>query len=489
MRERRLPISSKCLLAPGLWIPLPFTLALGLLACGPSVRDFGDTSSSSSTGSGSGGSGSVGEGGAGGGGVDLGKGPKLVKSDPPNGDTQASIQQYFTLFFDRPVSSVNATGKIKVASDAHPEPSFVQVGPCPDNANDPTCIAAAYPDAVLDMDPNNGTSGRHLPSNTKVTVTIDKTFKDTDGNVNNLDTTLSFTTFKYKLSVVDDSKAITDEAGGLDYDPKSQALFVCGSEQVTGTLIVRKIGISVDGGVSASPSTFYQQGSLPGGNLCYGLDIAEGQAYVSATYANQVWVLKGLTASGTKPAQTLSMTTLPAPNVTLDQVKSVAAFSQGNTMLFGFGRYLGNGTAVSGILSYNTKMGWSVWQKLDTPSEGFTVAPATDATGTYVYVALKDRILKIDLSKSVVNTHMLPAGSFFYEPQMRVDTQGRLYFGGDNGGLTVYDTSGAKGFKVLAKRDGLPMGRFGIRENGKDVDVFFMRFRDKAVIGSTTISF
>lgn len=483
MPERRLPIASKCLLAPGLRIPLPFTLALGLLACGPSVRDFGDTSGSST------GSGSMGEGGAGGGVVDLGKGPKLVKSDPPNGDTQASIQQYFTLFFDRPVSSVNATGKIKVASDAHPEPAFVQVGPCPDNANDPTCIAGAYPDAFLDMDPNNAKSGRHLPSNTKVTVTIDKTFKDTDGNVNNLDTTLSFTTFKYDLRIIDDSKAVPEEAGGLDYDPKSQALFLCGFEPTTGSLIVRKIGVPM-GEKQPIPSTFYQQGSLPGGNLCYGLDIAEGQAYVSATYSNQVWIMSGLDAPSTKPSKSLTMTSLAKPNDALDQVKSVAAFSQGDSLLFGFGRYLGSGTSVSGILSYNSKMGWSLWQKLETPSEGFTLAPATDATGSYVYVALKDRILKVDLGKkAVVNTHMLPAGSFFYETQMRVDTKGRLYFGDDNGGLTVYDTSGTQGFKVLAKREGLPMGRFGIRESGKDVDIFFMRFRDKAIIGSTTISF
>ena len=43
--------------------------------------------------------------------------------------------------------------------------------------------------------------------------------------------------------------------------------------------------------------------------------------------------------------------------------------------------------------------------------------------------------------------------------------------------------------RELARRDGIPGHRFGLREEGSTVHIYFIPFRDAARIGTTSITF
>jgi hypothetical protein len=75
-----------------------------------------------------------------------------------------------------------------------------------------------------------------------------------------------------------------------------------------------------------------------------------------------------------------------------------------------------------------------------------------------------------------------------YSSQLRLDSKGRLYVG-TGSGILVFDTSGTNGFTEIASRRGFDAGRFGIREEGDTVHVYFMRFRDALRIGTTSFVF
>jgi len=53
----------------------------------------------------------------------------------------------------------------------------------------------------------------------------------------------------------------------------------------------------------------------------------------------------------------------------------------------------------------------------------------------------------------------------------------------------VFNTGGSAGFTEIAARTGFDAGRFGLREEGNSVHLYFMRFRDALKIGTTAITF
>ncbi len=401
---------------------------------------------------------------------------------------QASLRKVVSLYFNEPVSFASATGKIK-ASRATEAPVVLQVYACPNN--DPTCIAAVFPDSFLD--PTN-TFTSALPGDTNFTVTIDKTFADPNGKTTTTDTVLSFKTFKYTFNFFDDSNAIPSEAGGLDYDPGSQAIFVCGVDPSTSTMLLRKIHLQ--GGVPQGAVTFSQPDTLnTGGPFCYGLDIYDGTLYASGSYAGRVFAYNDLTVASQVKADTVLLnTTLPMPDDQLDQVQAVAALNKGKELYFAFGN-VGAGSMTAGVVKLDAPtQAWSIWlpaTNLFSPSKGFTITRGHDAQqNAYIYLSAGDKIFKVrSLDKTIVNTHQL--ASNLADAQLRTDSKGRLYVANPYNGdaLTVYDTSGSQGFKTIATRDGLPMGRFGLTEQGNDVTLYFMNFRDSARIGTTTINF
>ena len=472
------------------WLGSAAFLGLFTAACGSTVRNFGTggdgtggagtTSSTQTGGAATGGTGTTG--GAGGTGT-VYTGPKLVKSIPADGDGQAGLDSYFLLYFDRPMSYSGATGKIQLTSDQVPAPVFAQVSPCPDA--DATCVAGVFPKAFADASNPNGNK---LPGGVKHTITVDKSYADPNGNTFDADVAVSFTTFQYTSNIFDDSGAISDEAGGLDYDPSTQALFACG-DSPSNTLAIRRIPL-----VAGQPgsATMYNEvdTSGTGGTHCYGLDIYEKKLYVSHTYGARVLTYQNLTLPSSPNGPTTIVgpaTQLAAPDDKLNNVHSVAAFAGGTRLLLASGYYYVT-PEFTGVLSFQGGA-WSVFapaKNVFDQSEGFTVAG--DLAGGHLYVMAKDKILKLRASDALIeNQHTVPNGAP-YDPQLRVDSAGRLYVGGGNG-ITVYDTAGSTGFSVVASRPGLDAGRFALVENGNDVVIYFMRFRDKGILGRTVIKY
>ena len=470
-----------------MWQWLASAAVLGLFtaaACGPSVRDFGTggdggTGTTSSTQTGGAATGGTGTGGTG----TVYTGPKLVKSIPADGDGQAGLDSYFLLYFDRPMSYSGATGKIQLTSDQVPAPVFAQVSPCPDA--DATCVAGVFPKAFADASNPNGNK---LPGGVKHTITVDKSYADPNGNAFDADVVVSFTTFQYSGNVFDDSGAIAQESGGLDYDPSSQSLFVCGND-ASNELVIRRIPLL--GGQPGSASQYDKPSTVnTGGPYCYGLDIYEKKLYVSHTYGGRVLMYQDLTVPTAPNGPTTIIgpgTMLAPPDEALNNLHAVAAFAGGTRMMTAAGYYLGYPPS-NGILLFQNGS-WSYFvaaQGLFDASQGFTITG--DLAGGHLYVMAKDKILKLRASDALIeNQHTVPNGAP-YDPQLRVDSAGRLYVGGGNG-ITVYDTAGSTGFSVVASRPGLDAGRFALVENGNDVAIYFMRFREKAIIGRTLIQY
>jgi hypothetical protein len=380
------------------------------------------------------------------------------------------------------MSWANATGKISLTSDQVPNPVFAQVDKCPDL--DATCVAGVFPQAFFDPQSQNGSK---LPGGVKHTIKIDKSFADPDGNTFDADVFVSFTTFQYTPNLFDDSGAITDEAGGLDFDPSTQAFFTCG-QGPSNNLVIRRIPLVA--GQLGSATTYDQPDTTnTGGSLCYGLDIYEKKLYVSHTYGARVLTYQNLTLPSSPNGPTTIVgpaTPLAPPDDRLNNVHSVAAFMGGTRLLLASGYYYVT-PEFTGVLSY-LNGNWSVFvgaTGLFDASEGFTVAG--DLPGNHLYVMAKDKIVKVRASDGLLeNQHTLTNGAP-YDPQLRVDGKGRLYVGGNNSGITVYDTSGSAGFTETASRPGLDAGRFALVENGNDIEIYFMRFRDKGILGRTVI--
>jgi hypothetical protein len=455
-------------------------------ACSSTVRQFGSggeggkTTTTTQTGGGA--TGGTGTGGTG----TVYTGPKLVKSTPVDGDMQAGIAPYFLLYFDRPMSWANATGKISLTSDLVTTPVFAQVDKCPDL--DATCVLGAFPQAFFDPQNPNGSK---LRGSVKHTITVDKSFADPDGNTFDADVVVSFTTFQYTLNVFDDSAAIAQESGGLDYDPVSGALFLCGNDPAN-ELVVRRIPVSP---TQLGPASMYDKPSTvnAGGPYCYGLDIYDKRLYVSHTYGDRVLRYDDLVAptAPNGPSTIFGPSTgLMPPDDGLHNIHSVAAFMDGTRVMTAPGYYLGYPPS-DGILLFAGGAAGGAWSYFAAASgifdasNGFTIQG--DLAGGHVYVMAKDKILKLRATDALLeNQHTVQSGE--YDPQLRVDSKGRLYVGGYNG-ITVYDTAGTSGFTEITSRNGLDAGRFALVEKGNDVEIYFMRFRDKAILGRTVIQY
>lgn len=450
---------------------------IGAAGCSAEERNFG--------GEGGAGAGTTGPGGGGGaGGQSAGAGPQLVRSTPGSGETEASIEPFALLYFDRPVSFASAAGKIRASNTLVPDPAPLTTMGCPDA--DPTCVAIIYPDSFRDPSSN----GNRLPGGSLHTVVVDKSFADPDGNTNDLDQSTSYTTFPYDLRFVDDSNVVQQESGGLDYDPVSQSLFACGLESFQNqNFIIRRIPLP--GGAPGMPETAaIVDTTNTGGPYSYGLDIYQDRLFVAGSYQSRVYEYpqpgSGLPA---QPPIVHHQTGLPMPNDTLVNVDSTAAVD--GILLFGSTAYAGG--PMTALVSRDMAGGFSIWMDLDASfdiSSGFTIAAGADdaGSGSVVYVGIEGdgTILKVDAeTKAIVNQHVHEAG--LYDGQLRVDSRGRLYVG-TGSGVWVYDTSGTAGFTEIRSHRGLDAGRIALREEGEITHVYFMRFRDPLRIGVTSFS-
>src|SRR5262249_37958046 len=163
------------------------------------------------------------------------------------------------------------------------------------------------------------------------------------------------------------------------------------------------------------------------------------------------------------------------------QIHSVAALNLGSQLYFGMGSYVGGGPYNTGVpeLTSGTWIFWKDSAGLFDPTQGWTAAPGVGPAGRFGHLPAGGKLFTVRAGegKSDKPADFDPG----YEPQLRTDSKGRLYVG-NGSGLTVYDTTGT-GFKEIAARRGLDCGRFGIAESGSSVTVYFMRFRDKAIVG------
>lgn len=406
-------------------------------------------------------------------------GPQIVNSVPANGDMVAPLSPYFLLYFDRVINPNDAVGKITV-SQGGGAPEFVSPQPCPPDA-DPTCIAAIMPKEFSDPD-----TGR-LPANTEHIITVAPDFPDPDGMVNTMDQVVAFTTFDFTPNFFDDSDTISDELGGLAYDEGSESLFVVGLPGSGEDPLVRRIPIP--GGVPGAASTAATPIYDGGGPYAYGIDAFAGQLYVSMSYSGDVRRYSNLANLNLNPSEVvLGVTTgLAEPNDTLRQVQSVAAV--GSDLYFARGYFLATTPAVeilrrdAGNVFSIYESGNNLWD--DNDFYGLNVT-AGDVDGTpYIFAVAEAGIFKIRVADGDVAGSISP-DTGLSQADVHLDSDGHLFVG-TGSGIYVYDAA-SDDLELLTERSGLDASRIAIREDGDTVHVYYVRFRDSAVIGVVPIT-
>jgi Big-like domain-containing protein len=406
-------------------------------------------------------------------------GPQLKRSTPANGDLQASVSQYMLLWFDRPVSSAFATGKISLVGGSLTTPTALAVQGCPDA--DPTCLIVAYPMSVL--------VDRLLPGSTDFTVTIDKSFQDADGNRNMTDTVVKFKTFAYNNAFADDSAALSGETGGLDYDPGSNAIFLVGTGSNT-TPLVRRVSLTTSG-TPLPPTQVYAPIISGGGPYQYGADIYGGRLYAAQSYGGSIAIYSNLSATTLTLVDTLQNTNLTSPPQYKSLIAPISSAAVGGITYISFGHFFG-GDQIYDILSNVGGGGatgmWAVWKAQGTLwgiNDYVMVYPFKGSDNVqYILVSTSAKLYKFRQSDGV-QTAVYDYGGTAYTTQVRTDSKGRIYLG--KGGLVVLDE---KLTTELARRDGLRVERFGVREvDATTTEVYYVQFRSPAKIGTTELKF
>jgi hypothetical protein len=396
---------------------------------------------------------------------------------------QAPLDRFLTLHFDRPVSSAFASGKIRAHSSKQPMDVFAQVLPCDDF--DPACLSVPLPKSLVD----GSDYFAKLFGDTVYTLTIDKSFQDSDGNVNLVDQQVTFKTFGFNPKYHDDSVAVPSEVGGLEYAPEVKSLYLLGTTPNNDGHVIRRLELDANFNV-VNASTVAGPVSGGGGPYAYGMSHEAGKLHVAWTYANTVRSYALDPSGALAMIGSYSQIPLAPPNNFLDQVVSTA--SHQGTLYIGGGYYFGNGTALSGVLALDQNSNaFSVWKEktgLFDKQGGVHLGSGTIANEGFVFVAQKDTVFKIRIAdKAVVNQHV-EKDTWFDAPKLLVDSAGRLWLG-TNSGLTVYDTAGNAGFKKLVSLEGIATGRIALREEGNKVHVYYAQFRGPGVVGSITLSF
>lgn len=402
-------------------------------------------------------------------------GPRIVMSVPANGDTNASLSGYFLLYFDRVVGLDDAVGHIFVSQNGS-EPQPITPMACPPDA-DPTCIAGVFPEEFVGADTNL------LPGGTTHTITVEADFPDPDGMVNTMDQTVEFTTFAYDANFYDDSNAIAQELGGLAYDPGSESLFLVGVPANFGDeCVVRRIplpdGVPDTATTVATPTMSY---------LCYGMDAIEGTLYVAGSYSNNVFQYTGLGAASLDASETIiANPTLMPPLDNLDEVWSIAR--GGSSTFFSHGEFFG-ATEDTSILRLSDGGVWSEFESgenLWDTANGVVIAGANIDATDVLFVAAEGTIRKFRISDGSIlsETDYEELG---YDPDLHVDSAGRLWLGTDNGIVVLDGTTDA--YEELASRPGLEATRLALREEGSTVHAYYARFRSDGHVGHVAIEF
>lgn len=398
-------------------------------------------------------------------------GPQLVMSFPADGDDAAGLGSYFLLYFDRVVSTSDATGNILV-SQAGGEPQPITPMPCPPDA-DPTCIAGIFPASFTDSETGN------LVGSTDYSITVLADFPDPDGLVNTMDQVVSFTTFQLDTNYYDDSDVISTEFGGLAYDSGSESLFLLGVD--VDECVVRRVPLA--GGVPGSAST----AAVPtSSNLCYGMDAIDGVLYVAGSYTSNVFRYTGLSAENLGPTETIiADPTLMPPLDSLIEVWSVAR--GGGSTFFAHGEFVG-GIEDTSILRLTDGNVWSEFhsgENLWEDADGVTIVGGNFDGTDHLIVAADAQLFKLRISDgSLISQAEMQVD---YAPDLQIDSAGRLWLG-DSSGIRVINVA-SDSYEILATRDGFEANRFALREDGNTVHAYFARFRDEARIGHLSIDF
>jgi hypothetical protein len=429
------------------------------------------------------------------GGGSTGDGPQLIGSSPATDTTNASVSPFGLLFFDRAVDVGQATGKISMSDGASSD--VAQVETCPDAS--PSCVRFVAPASLA--------TDALLRGATTYTVTIDKSFQDPDGNTNDVDSSVSFTTFAYD-PIFYEPTSVDGDVAGIAYVPAVNALYIAG----TGTLNfngpdVERVVLDaatfspVTSSVVAQPN-FFAIGNCTGGSSREGhqLDYWVDTLYLSASRCDAVYTMPVDQGTGALPSSsqgTISGTSITAvPNDAIYRAEGTVVFDLGpgvgNSGFFGQGT-LGTGPLSTGILLRRPLaiQFWVVWKDragfID--NDPFYLGGGPDNTGALnIFVAAGDTIHKVRrLDAMETNAHTID-GVSYESPQLRVDSLGRLYLG-DETHLVVYDTTGFNGFTELAVREGVDFRRFDIREEGTATHVYFTDFEGLGTIRHVAIDF
>ncbi len=400
-------------------------------------------------------------------------GPRLETSTPMDGDLDAGLDGYFLLHFDRPISQNDALGHIFVTQDGG-DPVLVAPQPCPPDA-DPQCVAGIFPAAFVDPDSGD------LPGSTDHSIIVDAGLPDIDGNTNTLEQVVEFRTFQFTANFHDDSATLSGELGGLVYDAEQDALFLAGTTAGGGDCIVRRVDIV---GEAASPgvtvATPVPQG---GGPYCYGMQLYEGTLFVDMSYSGDVRAYTNIAAANLNPFEiVIADPTLPSPHDSLNQV--VATAQVGERRFFSFGSFFG-GPQPYAILE-QTGGAWSVFQTgANLWPQNAEVSIATGSVGgtQYMFAHSGDNLFKFRVSDATLVGEVEVENS--YDPDVEVDSFGRVYVGTNNG-FFVYD---GDDLSELERRNGVSAGRIAIDAEASSTVVYFARYRDPALVGRMVIEF
>lgn len=401
-------------------------------------------------------------------------GPQLVSSSVTHGEIGAPRSSTVTLRFDRPIPVENLVDTLFATSERNPAPVPMFALPCADDPSDRACVAARFDFVFVDF-----VSGELQPA-TYHTIVISRELADADGNTNDEDTIIRFST--EGSLVLYDGTATGREASGLAYDQDTRSLFftdVTPSLDGSTPVVVHRIR-NPDGPVEL-PTAFAVVNPVFQATWFTELDASGGRLYLSMPYDASVRVFDDLRFDGARASELIMGTSLPEPDASLRQVSSTAALDGGARYLFGFGSYLAT-TRPTAVFELEE----DVWSRFApgaySTALDFFVAAREDAAPGVVFVSAENELVVLS-AETGERLNAQPFGGGPVVGRMQIDSAGRLYappYGG--GPLWAFDTSGSDGFTHLGTFDVGGRDRFAIGERGNVLTVYSMSYRNLPLV-------
>ncbi len=382
----------------------------------------------------------------------------ITDSSHPEGATDASVSGTLIFYFSENMTWSSFENQVFISREGDTTEYIATA-----TGNDPNLQAIGFL-----VPANQRTADNKLYGNEQYTVRFATGIRNAAGDNISEEIIHSFTTFEYG-QVYDDSAFMDGDTWGLVYHEASNSLFYDGEN--VGTPVVRRLDLD-----TLSPTT---ELTYTGGQVMYGgVDLYGDTLYVNRTYDSQVAV-HPINPDGTlaAAAATYSATTLAAPADSLSEVIDTAVI--GSSLYFTTGNFHG-GSSFTDIIQYDGTS-WSVFrdasvQGFDFDEDAHIVAVDNASGADFIYLASPSADTLYRFSTAGDNLSIdFQVG---WNSDLAVDSDGNLFVIGSDGGIYKFDAA----LNLISQREGLGAGRLAVRDLAVGERVYFLEYRDPAVI-------